>query len=158
MLPKINFSKVETIIIEAPTELGDPNRYIRVSYKSGIERTFVIEAEAASDLVAAAVKAGVSITGFDVPNTKVSEPNPASVLSQMLGILPETLEGATRLNFWRNGILKVQIQWGNRHVKMDCPGAVVTDAQLVEFFAAWGWKQVNGNLYFQVSPASLVRL
>lgn len=96
-----------------------------------------------------------------------SQPEPVSVevrldaLSEMLRLNPEQakhLEGASRLNFWHNGSLNVQVQHGSRGIKLACPKAVVTDADLIEFFAAWGWKRINGNLYFQWTPASLVQL
>ncbi len=87
-----------------------------------------------------------------------STPN---ALVQMLALSPEQakrLEGADRLNFWRNGCLNVQVQHGSRAIKLTCSKAVVTDAQLTEFFAGWGWQQVNGKPYFRCTSNSLVRL
>ncbi|MBE7473142.1 MAG: hypothetical protein DPW09_36200 [Anaerolineae bacterium] len=84
-----------------------------------------------------------------------------NALVAMLGLSPEQakhLEGADRLNFWRNGSLNVQIQHGSRGVKVACPKAVVTDADLVMFFLSWGWQQLGDKLYFKPNGASLVRL
>lgn len=88
----------------------------------------------------------------------VSNPN---TLVQMLGLNPEQakhLEGVNRLNFWRNGSLHLQANHGSRGIKLSCPKATVTDAQLVEFFASWGWQQLGAKPYFKSTPASLVRL
>lgn len=91
-------------------------------------------------------------------------PEPESTpnaLVQMLALSPEQakrLEGADRLNFWRNGCLNVQVQHGSQAIKLTCSKAVVTDAQLTEFFAGWGWQQVNDKPYFRCTSNSLVRL
>jgi hypothetical protein len=85
----------------------------------------------------------------------------SNTLVDMLRLSPQYarhLEGADRLNFWRNGTLNVQVQHGNRSIKLRCPEAVVTDAQLVEHFTTWGWQQLSGKLYFRSNSASLVQL
>jgi hypothetical protein len=94
-----------------------------------------------------------------------STPDPTTAgfvaLVEILGLAPEQakhLEGAERLNFWRNGSLNVQVQHGCRGTKLACPKAVVTDADLVEFFAGWGWQQLGTELYFKPNAASLVQL
>lgn len=92
------------------------------------------------------------------------QPLPASnpnALVEMLGLSPEQakhLEGADRINFWRNGSLHLQANHGSRGVKLACPKAVVTDADLVLFFLSWGWQQLGTKLYFKPNAASLIRL
>lgn len=95
----------------------------------------------------------------------VSEPAPTAAqpnaLAAMLGLTPdqaESFKGTDRLNFWRNGCLNVQVQHGCRATKMKLPNAVVTDAQLDDFFAAWGWQKLGQKPYFKPTPASLVRI
>jgi hypothetical protein len=99
------------------------------------------------------------------------EPEPASdevaqrgqpnTLAAMLGLThdqAESFKGTDRLNFWRNGCLNVQVQHGCRATKIKLPNAVVTDAQLDDFFAAWGWQKLGQKPYFKPTAASLVRI
>jgi hypothetical protein len=94
----------------------------------------------------------------------VDAPKPATspnALVEILALTPDQakhLAGAERLNFWRNGSLHVQVQHGNRGIKLPCPGAIVTDAQLNELFTTWGWTQVNNKPYYRCTPNSVVRL
>jgi hypothetical protein len=94
----------------------------------------------------------------------VLQPQPTSnpnTLVAMLGLSPEQakhLEGIDRINFWHNGTLHLQANHGSRGVKLACPKAVVTDADLVLFFLSWGWQQLGTKLYFKPNDASLVRL
>lgn len=139
------------------------------------------------DLVVAARKAGVTIIGLcdrceaSFPTTSIfhvdtplalcdtcaaeaqSDPAPESpnALAAMLALTPEQtkhLEGAERLNFWRNGSLNVQVQHGCRATKVKLPNTVVTDVQLDEFFAAWGWQKIGQKPYYRPTAASLVRI
>lgn len=94
-----------------------------------------------------------------------STPEPEMVafisLAEMLGLAGEQaqqLEGTTRLNFWRNGSLNVQVEHGCRATKIKLPSAVVTDAQLDNFFAAWGWQKLGQKPYYKPTAASLVRI
>ncbi|MCL4299538.1 MAG: hypothetical protein KJ077_27630 [Anaerolineae bacterium] len=88
----------------------------------------------------------------------VAQPN---ALAAMLGLTPEQAEsfkGTNRLNFWRNGCLNVQIEHGYRATKIKLPSAVVTDAQLDDFFAAWGWQKLGNKPYYKPTATSLVRI
>ncbi len=94
-----------------------------------------------------------------------STPDPITqnfvALAEMLGLAGEQaqqLEGTTRLNFWRNGSLNVQVEHGCRATKIKLPTAVVTDAQLDDFFAAWGWQKLGQKPYYKPTDASLVRI
>jgi hypothetical protein len=94
-----------------------------------------------------------------------SEPDPETqgfiALVEMLGLAGEQaqqFEGTTRLNFWRNDSLNVQVQHGCRATKIKLPTAVVTDAQLDAFFAAWGWQKLGQKPYYKPNAASLVRI
>jgi hypothetical protein len=158
-MSKLDYSKVETIHVEMPTSVGDVTTYARVTYKSGVSRTFLVDTGREDALITKAREAGIPCTGFGLEPV-VSQPA-GNVLVEMLGLSPDQatrLQGADRLNFWRNGSLSVQIQHGTRSVKVVCPKAVITDAQLIEHFAAWGWQQLSGKLYFRCTPASLVQL
>lgn len=94
----------------------------------------------------------------------VSDPAPVAqpnALATMLGLTTEQAEsfkGTSRLNFWRNGSLNVQVEHGCRATKIKLPSAVVTDAQLDDFFAAWGWQKLGQKPYFKPTAASLVRI
>lgn len=88
------------------------------------------------------------------------ESNPNTLVA-MLGLSPEQskhLEGVDRINFWRNGSLHLQANHGSQGVKLACPNAVVSDADLVLFFLSWGWQQLGNKLYFKPNAAALVRL
>lgn len=94
-----------------------------------------------------------------------SQPDPTTVgfvaLAEMLGLAGEQaqlLEGTDRLNFWRNGCLNVQVQHGCRATKIKLPNAVVTDQQLDDFFAAWGWQKLGQKPYYKPTDASLIRI
>lgn len=98
-----------------------------------------------------AVAEPASVPAATQPNT----------LALMLGLTPEQAEsfkGTDRLNFWRNGCLNVQVQHGCRASKVKLPHAIVTDAQLDDFFAAWGWQKLGQKPYFRPTAASLVRI
>jgi hypothetical protein len=103
--------------------------------------------------------------GQPAPESSFQSPDPVTVsfiaLAEMLGLAGEQaqkLEGTTRLNFWRNGSLNVQVEHGCRATKIKLPNAVVTDAQLDDFFAAWGWQKLGQKPYYKPTPASLVRI
>ncbi len=92
------------------------------------------------------------------PTPTTAQPN---ALAAMLGLNTEQAEsfkGTDRLNFWRNGCLNVQVQHGCRATKIKLPNAVVTDAQLDDFFAAWGWQKLGQKPYYKPTDASLVRI
>jgi hypothetical protein len=100
-------------------------------------------------------------TGIAPQPAATPTPESPNALVTMLALTPEQakhLEGADRLNFWRNGYLNVQANHGNRGVKLACPKAVVTDAALVELFLSWGWQQLGTKLYFKPNGSSLVQL
>ncbi|MBE7474315.1 MAG: hypothetical protein HS114_34730 [Anaerolineales bacterium] len=147
MSPNINFSLVKTLSVEDGT--------LNVWYKSGVFRQFI--SVDLNHLKEQAQKAGKTIHGLE------PEPAPQSpdALAQVLGLNPEKakhLEGADRINFWRNGSLHLQANWGSRGIKLACPTAVITDADLVMLFLSWGWQQLGDKLYFKANESSLVRL
>ncbi|MCK6625537.1 MAG: hypothetical protein L6R45_10220 [Anaerolineae bacterium] len=98
----------------------------------------------------------------EVPPELVEGPesNPNALVA-MLGLSPEQakhLEGVDRINFWRNGTLHLQANRGSRGIKLACPTAVITDADLIMLFLSWGWRQLGDKLYFKANESSLVRL
>jgi hypothetical protein len=129
---------------ERPTLPGEPCEVCR---KLGADPAFIYEQ-----------------TGIGEPAPE-STPEPETVafisLAEMLGLAGEQaqqLEGTTRLNFWRNNVLWMQVEHGCRATKIKLPTAVVTDTQLDDFFAAWGWQKLGNKPYYKPTPASLVQI
>lgn len=124
--------------------------------EAGDNFAFVKKALTNPDIIAQRMEALAAIKPV-VTNT----PSPVDILAKILGLSPDTLPhlaGADRLNFWRNGHLNVQVNHGNRAVKLACQ-TTVSDAQLVEMFSTWKWQRIEpGKLYFRPTPQSVVRL
>jgi hypothetical protein len=147
-LPKLDFSKIKNIGVDAGI--------VNVTYKSGAFKRFEgVDLEA---LLTAATNAGTPIYG--VETLKVAAPAPHA-LAELLVLSTEqakALEGTTRLNFWRNGVLNVQVEHGAKSIKYRCPEAVATDAQIADLLLGWGWQQLGQKLYFKPNDSSIVRL
>jgi hypothetical protein len=147
-LPKLDFPKVKNIGVDAGI--------VNVTYKSGAFRRFEdVDLDA---LITAASNAGTPIYG--VETLKGDSPAP-DALAQMLVLSTEqakALKGTTRLNFWRNGSLNVQVEHGSKSVKFACRQAVATDAQIADLLLSWGWQQLGHKLYFKPNASSIVRL
>lgn len=89
------------------------------------------------------------------------EADPVQHLVEVLGLEPKAvslLKGATRLNFWNNGRLNVQIEHGTSSWKLTCASAVEFDNLKRLFVDAWGWTQVSGKPYFRPGKEAVVRL
>jgi hypothetical protein len=100
-------------------------------------------------------------TGQPAPPIEMPFGPAAHNLVALLGLTPEQakhLEGASRLNFWRNGCLNIQVQHGSRGVKFACPQATASDADLTMLFLSWGWQHLAPKLYFRPTAESSVWL
>ncbi len=116
-------------------------------------------------LVVAPPVAPVAVASVVAPITPVAPvavARPRNALAEMLRQEEKFFNGASRLNFWRNGasVLHVQVSQGCRATKLACHQANVTDEQISDLLiASWGWENVGNNPhYFRPNPSSLVRL